>query len=351
MKNCRNILLIIVFIFWTAPLFSQSVTGQWYGIGQVGKEGNYSQYLSELILNQKGNKVSGEFNYYFKSTYSPSKVTGTYNSKTRVLELQLLPLLNFKSTDINGADCPMKGVFILKVSKVESVLSGLFETTDQYKYTCPEISIRLKKEIIKPGDLKKETFAAKANEKTEKLQESEKKNKVSVAKDQLKTTANIHINQPDIAIVNTDVQKQIYNPTAKVMEPAEKYTLDLIKRTFEESPVIEVDVDSLQLILYDNGEVDNDTIALFHNRKLLASNLRLSTQPINFTIAIDTTIHEISMLAENLGYIPPNTALCIIMAGDKRYELLLTSTYIKNGTIRFRKRTPSEVKTSIEYYK
>ena len=44
------------------------------------------------------------------------------------------------------------------------------------------------------------------------------------------------------------------------------------------------------------------------------------------------------MFAENLGGIPPNTAVAIIYAGDKRYELFMTSNFIKNATIRFRKK-------------
>ncbi len=61
-----------------------------------------------------------------------------------------------------------------------------------------------------------------------------------------------------------------------------------------------------------------------------------------FTIIlpIDTSVHEISMFAENLGSIPPNTALCIIYAGEERFEMSMASTYIKNATIRFRKKDP-----------
>lgn len=147
--------LIIVFIVLGSTTFCQNVIGKWYGVGNVGKNGNYSQYLSELILKQKGNKVYGEFNYYFKSSYVPAKVSGTYNGTTRVLELNIFPLLNYQAANINGADCPMKGFFLLKLSKIETTLSGQFETTDHYKYTCPSIALRLKKEIITPEEKKK----------------------------------------------------------------------------------------------------------------------------------------------------------------------------------------------------
>jgi len=41
------------------------------------------------------------------------------------------------------------------------------------------------------------------------------------------------------------------------------------------------------------------------------------------------------MKAENLGSIPPNTALLIITAGKKRYRLFLSSTKTNTAVIRF----------------
>jgi hypothetical protein len=69
----------------------------------------------------------------------------------------------------------------------------------------------------------------------------------------------------------------------------------------------------------------------------------LGGQPLTFTLPLDTTVNEIAMYAENLGSIPPNTALCIVYAGQQRFELSLASTYIKNAAIRFRKKTKAVV--------
>jgi hypothetical protein len=41
------------------------------------------------------------------------------------------------------------------------------------------------------------------------------------------------------------------------------------------------------------------------------------------------------MYAENLGEIPPNTALMVVTDGDKRYEVRISSDYKKSGTIHF----------------
>jgi hypothetical protein len=44
------------------------------------------------------------------------------------------------------------------------------------------------------------------------------------------------------------------------------------------------------------------------------------------------------MFADNLGSIPPNTALMIVNDGKKRYELRLTSNLEKSATIRIKKK-------------
>jgi hypothetical protein len=56
----------------------------------------------------------------------------------------------------------------------------------------------------------------------------------------------------------------------------------------------------------------------------------------------DNTEHEVIMVAENLGRIPPNTSLMIIDAGDKRYQVQITSTEQKNALVRFKYEKPSQ---------
>jgi hypothetical protein len=41
------------------------------------------------------------------------------------------------------------------------------------------------------------------------------------------------------------------------------------------------------------------------------------------------------MYAENLGSIPPNTALMIVRDGNKRYEVRMESSLTKSGTVTF----------------
>ena len=53
------------------------------------------------------------------------------------------------------------------------------------------------------------------------------------------------------------------------------------------------------------------------------------------TTYLHQDVNELIMYADNLGEIPPNTALMIVTDGDNRYEVRITSDLQKSGTIRF----------------
>ena len=120
--------------------------------------------------------------------------------------------------------------------------------------------------------------------------------------------------------------------------PPGKITLSRVAASdFEHIKEIKVDTGTIRLDFYDNAQVDGDIITVLLNNKPLASNQRLASKPITLEIKVDLNNREqeITMVAENLGDIPPNTALLIITAGNKRYQLYLTSTEKKNAQVRF----------------
>jgi hypothetical protein len=106
---------------------------------------------------------------------------------------------------------------------------------------------------------------------------------------------------------------------------------------FKEVPEVIVDTGTIRLDFYDNGEVDGDSITVLVNQQVILSHQRLTATPITSFLKVDlhNTFQEIEMVAENLGSIPPNTALLIITAGEKRYQLFLTSTQTKSAKVRF----------------
>lgn len=98
-----------------------------------------------------------------------------------------------------------------------------------------------------------------------------------------------------------------------------------------------VDTNKIKIELYDNADIDDDTVSVFLNNKLLLYKKRLTDRALTLDIDLyPNTDYELMMYAENLGRIPPNTSLMVITAGKKRYELRITSTEQKSAVIRFR---------------
>jgi len=50
--------------------------------------------------------------------------------------------------------------------------------------------------------------------------------------------------------------------------------------------------------------------------------------------------HELVMVAENLGRIPPNTSLMIVESGEQRFTAQITSTEQKNAVVRLKYQKP-----------
>ena len=111
----------------------------------------------------------------------------------------------------------------------------------------------------------------------------------------------------------------------------------MVSRKQNQQSRITIDVKEIKLKVYDNGIVDNDTVSIFYNGRLLLSHQRLSEKAIELTVKLDEGItqHEITMFAENLGSIPPNTALIVVTAGDKRYELHSKASLEENAVLIF----------------
>ena len=158
-----------------------------------------------------------------------------------------------------------------------------------------------------------------------------------VSKAPVKKAPNDIVLKPRVdSFTKQEPQEKIF-PQKAISEllPFEKRNNTLIK-------TIEVDNESVRVDLYDNGEVDGDSISLYYNRKLLLSHKRLSEQAITLMIPVpqNNEVNELVMYAENLGTIPPNTALMVVTDGKKRYEVRITSDLQKSGAIRFVHKKP-----------
>lgn len=108
-------------------------------------------------------------------------------------------------------------------------------------------------------------------------------------------------------------------------------------RKNSEQSHITVDVKTINLKVYDNAIMDGDTVSIYYNGRILLSRQELSEKAIEINLELDDkqTRHEIILFAHNLGSIPPNTALVVITAGEKRYELFASANLEENAVIVF----------------
>lgn len=289
---------------------AQQVTGHWYGVGRVMVPGEHNSYMSELILKQKGRIVTGELQYYFRDSLFKVPVNGTFNSNTRQLNLKPIPFIYYLSTSTrNGIDCILTGNFTLIVNRTESVLNGAFESDAAHKYTNPAIQFKFRYST--------DTAVSNKNIIIEETEEE-----------------SMMVPDVDSTVATPDpVQEE-----SPIIDPALRNREKIYTRE------IEISSNSIRLELYDNGSVDNDSVAVYLNNRIIIPPAQLTHKAIRKTITLDSTVdvNELSMLAINLGMVPPNTAALILYDGDKRHELILTSDMNRTATIKLKRKKKEE---------
>lgn len=134
------------------------------------------------------------------------------------------------------------------------------------------------------------------------------------------------------ANVKNDTANIADSATYEAVFPLEKREMDIVSS-------ISIESDSIQIALYDNGVIDGDSISLIYDGNIIISKRMLQAHALNFKLAVPAgqSPHVLQMFAENLGTIPPNTALMIIWDGDKKHEVYISSTSTTNGAIQFRR--------------
>lgn len=293
--------LLIVFLLLVASRSdAQKVDGHWYGIGMLQTSNTYLSYLSELSLTQKGKNVSGALLYYFKDSLVKVKISGSFDSNTRRLSIRPFSMIYYLSpTATNSIDCMMSGNFLLTVSKAGSSLNGSLKPDADHKYTVPNINLKL----VRSDD----------------------------------TLDWVRTDEPELtAKRDTTITPTMTIPVITELTAEEAFG----KREKIYSKEIEVTETRLRLEIYDNGQVDYDSVSLFFNNKLILPKRKLDHRAIRLTIDLDLSLedNELSMFADNLGMVPPNTAALVIYDGKERYETLLSSDLSKNATIRLRRK-------------
>lgn len=329
----RLIFTLFSLLLLSTSLQAQKLTGIWRGYfsaangifrDDIGEE----MYKYEVQIDQQSDNSIKGVTYSYKSTvfYGKSSMQGIYTVSSKNLLLKELKLLELKIGD-NSEPCLMtcyldyvkigklevlQGTFISTNAKnkkdcgsgkvyLERVLKSDFELEDFLAHPKPSAPIINAKPILKPSNA--DTDIANRNKDT----------------DSEKPSINAKTSAPD-------VKKAVVTSVApKVLVQRENF---LIKRIITSEPNIKVE-------LFDNGTIDNDTISLYHNNEQVIKKGKLNYQPLtySFNCGSEPVSHELILVAENLGEIPPNTAIMVVTIGKKRQEIFLTSDEKKNAKI------------------
>ncbi|MCG7858553.1 hypothetical protein MD537_16340 [Flavihumibacter sediminis] len=323
-------LILISLLFFSlcagAQTSTTTTTGSWYGKADVVLDGTFNNYLTQLIVKQNGTKVEGIFGYYFRNGYQSFFVKGTYDPKTRQISIPEMPVTFYKSNSIDGVTCNMSFEGTLRVSKVGSFIRGAFVSDPKYRYTCPELRVLFSLDSL--VEQNEEISSAVVKQ----LWQPSVDDKIVID----------GADGPEIRSAEPVAGK------TETKGPEVNYN-SLVTRFKQRQSVVATEMavksDSIRVSFYDNGDIDGDTISVFLNGNPVVEKQMISAKATTIYIKLDPTkeFNDLAMFAENLGRIPPNTALMVVYDGDNPQEIFLTSNLQQNGTVRIRKK-PALVK-------
>jgi hypothetical protein len=361
----KYLIFIIPLVLFSANFAgAQNISGIWRGyfVTEYGEE-----YKIEMQVSVTGNSTKGvSYSYLDKRFYGKALMTGQYSKQAKCLKTQELKTVEVKNLG-GGGTCLMNYNLVYESSGKEEFLTGSYLGKSEDRSNpknngkwgdCGGGKVYLRR--VKTSEFYVEPFLRKNN---------------SITKDNTKpvqkTTPPVANKKPAPPIVKkttppftNPVQKKTTPPPIVKNTPIVKPKADTIKKTqipviVKKDPVIKpqlpkpailktrenaltkmIVVNSEQVVvkLFDNGEIDGDTISVYLDNKLVLSKQLLTSKAltVNLRMDEDNSEHELVMVAENLGRIPPNTSLMIVTAGDKKFEVRITSTEQKNAMVKFR---------------
>ncbi|HEX6914519.1 MAG TPA: hypothetical protein VF145_04730 [Chitinophagaceae bacterium] len=327
------------------------ITGVWRGFFTSGMGFFQEKYRYEVQIGQLNNNGIKGVTYSYKTTvfYGKANLAGMYTPSTKNLVLKENRLIEVKMS--GGEACLM--TCYLEYTRVGNteVLEGTFTSVNvQTKTDCGSGRVYLEK--VPESDFYKEDFIREYENRRNRpnvvttpprkpapppsTPQKKEEQRKPVKKDKVVENDPPKVNIPE-------PPEKIDEVIVKPIENPAKLSRELKERENRVAKVIEAEGDEITIELYDNGQIDNDTVTIFHNSQPVAVKKRLCHQPITLKIKVDPRHprNEFVMVAENLGSIPPNTALMVVTVGRQRHEVFITSTEQKNAVVVVNCKIPS----------
>jgi len=360
----RSTLLLFSCIFFT-QLSAQNLTGRWQGSFIANGDALINNYTYELVIKENASHqitaqtITQKGDQFYASAFA----RGSHSIRTQLVqinetsfdqikianELEACLMSNFLTyKNINGHEilegtymsnvvggqrnCGSGKIFLEKVSSLLSVNKPKAENTDTQK---KKLTIA-QKTIIKNNTTPLKNIKIYTPNTTTNASISSNKLPPSVDKKNTQSAVNsiLEADTDDVIVENetikttTEAQNSIQNKPINLPWVLVGRENKLVKKIITNSKKISLD-------LFDNGTIDNDTIIVFDNKKLLVNKKRLSYKAIHleFDFTENLREHEVIIVAHNMGTVPPNTALLLFKDGKVRQEYFITSTNKINAKI------------------
>jgi hypothetical protein len=355
----NRLLLVLFLCVYSFSSFSQDVTGIWKGYF-ISDDGSQYRLEFQVKQNSRGEVAVTGVSYSWQDDikfYGKATMTGSFIKTSKNFRIKEIKTVEVKSATGFGT-CIMNYNLVYSRSGKEEFLEGSYLGKQEVKGRpnpyewgdCGGGTVSLRR--VTTSDFYIEPFLRRGNTTvTPPAADTVAKRTAPPVIKKSPVIVKTNPNQRSITKINTPVkQKTDTSATVKINPPVIKDPVKpvittptiLKERTNELMKSLVVNDPEVTVRLYDNGEIDDDTISIFFDKKLIVSKKRLSTTPITVKLKIDdeNEVHELVMVAENLGRIPPNTSLMIVDAGDQRFDVRITSTEQKNALVRFRYERP-----------
>ena len=345
----KNLLFLLAMLGSFTTTLAQNIVGTW--------QGNMTNEFIQLNVEQKGNQLCGySYDYQLadKSSRCIALFEGIYDP-----ERKLWYIYGRRFIENSGSHVLMKMVFWNDPADGKNILKGRVFTSSLMGAMLDDGDpVELKRVSSKPqqlGNLTPPCFPTPPKSATKKntaptiqktpspvalIPSVPKKSTVPVAKPSTPKPTPAPQKETTVSsktgVVDEPTKPMKPSAPLPVASITERQLIQKMNaRKQQTQSKLQISVSRINLKVYDNGTIDNDTVSIFYNGRLLISKQRLSETAIELNIDLDEgkIFHEFTMFAENLGSIPPNTALIVITAGDKRYELRSKASLEENAVL------------------
>jgi hypothetical protein len=361
----RRIVLLLLPIWLPTLLIGQDLSGKWKGIFTPNNDLDGKVYHYELDIKELPNHTLSVITYthYSNNFSAKATATGMHSPQTELVSVQETKFENMKLLGDFEA-CLMTNYLTYNTIRGRETLEGTYiSNNSKLGKDCGSGTLYLEKEIPIVNFLAKKLPTQNKSMVADQSVAKEKKlNQVKItpnatsllsatsSNSAAKATANSITNPPSInqavAASNsiTEPQSTSLIETNKVIGKADNSkTINrnqilpyvLVGRENKLVNKITVNNPHISFDMFDNGTIDNDSIMVYDNKVQILKNQRLSYKSIHFELDFskEVTEHEIIIVAENLGTLPPNTALMILKDGLTRKEIYITSNLQTNAML------------------